>query len=92
MRDMNTERRQAEIGKWADKTLGEILSETPQPSSGAARVWYVVETLMAWVGCFGMGLVALWVVAAFMGFYARMAVSGWGWGWNALAWLMEFPL
>ena len=88
MTDMNTERRQAEIGKWADKTLGEILSETPQPSSVAARMWYVVETLMAWAGMWLISVVALWLCAAILGLYFDIIVGGFGAGRYAMAFLL----
>lgn len=88
--DWNTERRQDELNAWQKQTLNQILGAS-KPIAPAGTLWRVIENVMVFVGIFGLGVVAIWVIAAFLGFYWEMADSGFAFGRNALRWLLEMP-
>ena len=88
--DWNTERRQDELNAWQKQTLNQILGAT-KPVAAPGAFWRVIENVMVFIGIFGLGVVAIWVLAAFLGFYWEMAESGFAFGRNVLRWLLEMP-
>lgn len=88
--DWNTERRHDELNAWQKQSLNQILGAT-KPVAAPGAGWRALENLMALVGVFGIAVVAIWIAAAFLGFYWEMAESGFAFGRNALRWLLEMP-
>jgi hypothetical protein len=88
MTDHNTWQRQGELNAWQRASINQILGASA-PLINASTMWHVLETLMAWVGMFWLGVVCLWCAAALLGFYFEMAASGFAFGRGVLAWLWE---
>ena len=91
MKDANTKRRQEELSGWQRETLAEILAQTGKQEAKGSPFWRVLEDLVAFVGLLGMVMAALWLFAAFLGFYWEMATSGFEAGRGLLRWLLEMP-
>lgn len=77
--DWNTRNRRAQIADWQRLTRG------------GSKIWRAFEKPIAWVGLFGLGLVALWILGWLAGVYWEIAASGFDFGRAALRWLLEMP-
>ncbi len=88
--DWNTKRRQDELNAWQKASLNQILGAT-RPIGLSGGFWRAIETVMFWIGLWGIALVLIWVLAAFLGCYWEMAESGFAFGRNFLRWLLELP-
>lgn len=88
--DHYTKQRQKILSTWQRRSLSSMFGDAPTEAETKGAFWRAIETVVTFVGLFGMGLAALWVIGVALGFYGRMFYSGWEFGWRSLAWLMEF--
>jgi hypothetical protein len=86
MIDHNTRQRQNELNAWQKASINQILGAS-DPILPTGAVWHAIEYVMMLLGLFGIGLVALWLVAAFAGFYFEMVTSGFAFGRGVFGWL-----